>query len=286
MKVIVRRMSLLLTFTLLLAFMSLPILAASNFSYRFDCNPLMTEEAKQVLKEKKFIVSNATEVVVAFGYTYGKLWLQNPSLEEIVEEAQNGYIYVIANKASGLAFYNIEQVKESKYAYDFEKPVSNVGFIAERLFAMKEGYRYNGEVYDVESFYWFDGNAEGHDSYVAIVTEGGTFYETYDCYVKEPDVCVYTKEEFESWYPQYIRDYLENRVPGQLGGGSDFESYVTANGFTPRYGEAQGVARRVLTFGGIGLVGLALVGGTTYAIIRKKRKKKAARLSASVETTP
>jgi hypothetical protein len=141
---------------------------------------------------------------------------------------------------------------------------------------MKEGYRYKGEVYEVEALYWFDGNADLHDSYVAIVTDGGTFYESY-ARVIEPEVFVYTKNEFETWYAQYMRD-LETGPGAPLRGGGNFASFLRANGFTPRYGEAQGVTRRVLTYGGIGLVSAAIVGGSAYLIVRHKRKKKAAML--------
>ena len=56
------------------------------------------------------------------------------------------------------------------------------------------------------------------------------------------------------------------------------KDFLTANGFTPRYGEAQGVTRRVLTYDGISLVSAAIVGGSAYLIVRHKRKKKAALL--------
>lgn len=35
------------------------------------------------------------------------------------------------------------------------------------------------------------------------------------------------------------------------------------------------MTRRVLTYGGIGLVSAAIVGGSAYLIVRHKRKKKA-----------
>jgi hypothetical protein len=268
--------------SLLLLSMLLPVSAANTFSYSYKDSPLMTPEMEELIAEHNAATVDDNVLVIIYS-SFASMWVDGHSWKEIVAA-----VHETEPRTRYLAVEDVGSVKFYRFTCAGALASNKRDAIAKRLFAMKDGYRYDGKTYDIEMIYWLDALSENTGGgYAAIVTTEGTFFEHYNqIYLEKenPEVLVFTEEEFAQWYPEFVRPMVErnryNYERGYLGESTDsegdFADFLAANGFTPRYGEAQGVTRRVLTYGGIGLASVAFVGGITYATVRHRRKRKAA----------
>ena len=272
-----------------------PVSAAAKYSYSYLDSPFLTEEMKNYI-EFGTEIKPSDKALIYFRPSLASHWYEGHTWEQIsqlADEMEKSKRRLAIDTVTGVDFYSFRNYTEPydvPYGFKSEVRHADKKYIAERLLSLDNGYRYDGQTYTVESIYWFNG--EGYierwigGGYAAIVTDGGVFFEHYNLIywkedVSEYKVLTFTQEEFEEWYPKFLEPEMERRKEnaGLNGGGSDlgsFADFLTANGFTPRYGEAQGVARRVLTYGGMGLVVIGVVGGITYATVRHRRKRKAA----------
>ena len=281
-----------LTILILLPIMAFPVSAANTYSYSYLDSPFLTEEMKNYFELGTEIKPNDKALIyfrpsLASQWYEGRTWEQISQLANEMEKSKRWLVIDTITDVDFYCFRNYNEPYDVPYGFESEVRHTDKKYVAERLLSLDNGYRYDGQTYTVENIYWFDGDGYGEKwiggGYAAIVTDGGVFFEHYNLIYWEEDVSKYkvltfTQEEFEKWYPEFIRARVEGSSEGIGGGGGngEFDAFLLANGFTPRYGEAQGVTRRVLTYGGMSLAVVGIVGGITYVTVRRKRKKKAA----------
>ena len=146
-KFLTRGLSAILMLSLIFASLILPASAASSFSYRFNENPQMTSELRELALKHEMVPSEHTEVLVPIYYDYRYDWVDGCSWEQIRDmatETHSDYKYLVVKKTKGLVFYMTIWYEDVYFAENVLTGTRK--FAAERLLDMKEGYKYNGEI--------------------------------------------------------------------------------------------------------------------------------------------
>lgn len=278
---------------------AIPVAFGTGYSFRLTDSPLLTDEMYQAIVEYDMLPYRWSDCLIGFGRDYPTWWTAGTTWEQMRERAiatpRNRLVAfktakgIQAQVFSNYTFNYLPKYNDRVPLEPFEVKNQDL-LMARRLFAMKEGYHYNGVTYGVRNIYWFWGSKPQRGGYAAIETDGGVFFEWYnrpweaertiEGIEVEQIVLVLTQEEFEHWYPIYVQPEIEYRqwVAAQeetiYGGGyilNDFDKFLAENGVELHRAQPQGVGRITLT-----LFSFAFVIGypIRYKVNKRRNRRK------------